>query len=273
MRSVNNRAITTNGKDEMLKNTKNVLKNLNLQKVLFPLACCLLMSLTGCVRYDVGVNFNSPHNGKIVEHIKIGQQLNNLDRSDIRKWLNSIESRAERLQGKVKNPNPEELLITIPFNNGKELTTKFNELFHSIPDSPGIATDAELLKLDSQINLRQNNLVFLERNTLDMIVDLRALNILAHQGKIDVENDRLIDLEFKLNTPWIAYPVLGDDNLQPIPDPTKQLVWHLQPGKINHLKAVFWLPSPIGIGAAVIVLLMNVGFYLKYRRFPGVVSQ
>lgn len=259
----------------MLKNAKNVLKSLNLPQVLFPLACCLLISLTGCVRYDVGVNFNSPHNGKIVERIKIGQQLDNLDHSDIKKWLNSIESRAERLQGKVKKTNPEELLITIPFNNGKELATKFNELFHNtIPDSPGIATDKpELLKLDSQINLRQNNLIFLERNTLDMIVDLRALNILAHQGKIDVESDRIIDLEFKLNTPWIAYPISGEDKLQPISDPGKQLVWHLQPGKINHLKAVFWLPSPIGIGAAVIVLLMICGFYLKYRRFPGVVSQ
>lgn len=260
----------------MLKNTKNILKNLNFPKVLFPLACCLLMSLTGCVRYDVGINFNSPHHGEIVEQIKIGQQLDNIDHSDLKKWLNSIESRAYELQGKVKKSNPEELSIAIPFNNGKELTTKFNKLFHStIPNSPAMATEEipELLKLDSQIGLRQNNLVFLERNTLEMIVDLRALDILAHQGKIDVESDRLIDLEFRLNTPWIAHAVLGEDNLQPIPDPGKQLVWHLQPGKINHLKAVFWLPSPIGIGAAVIILLMIVGFYLKYRRFPGVVSQ
>lgn len=258
----------------MLKNTKNAFHSKNFLKVLFPL-CCLLISLTGCVRYDVGINFNSPYNGKIVQQIKIGQQLNNLDHSDVKQWLNSIESRTYELQGKVKKPNPEELLVTIPFGNGKELATKFNELFHNtIPVTSPIAEDEDpdLIKLDSQINLRQNNLIFLERNTLDMTVDLRALNILAHQGKIAVDSDRLIDLEFKLNTPSIAYAALGEDNLQPIPDPSKQLVWHLQPGKINHIKAVFWLPNPIGIGAAVITMLMILGFYLKYRRFPGVVS-
>lgn len=260
----------------MLKNTKNTLHSLNMMKVLFPFVCCLLMSLTGCVRYDVGINFNSPHNGKIVQQIKIGQQLDNLDRSDVKKWFNSIESRAYQLQGQVKKPNSEELLVTIPFNNGKELATKFARLFHStIPVTSAIATDEDpdLIKLDSQINLRQNNLIFLERNSLDLIVDLRALELLAHQGKIEIESDRLIDLEFRLNTPWIAYAILGDDKLQPIPDPSQQLVWHLQPGKINHLKAVFWLPSPIGIGAAAIIVLMILGFYLKYQRLPGVVSQ
>ena len=260
----------------MVKNTQNGQKNRKLSKILFSLACCCLLLLSGCVRYDVGINFNNPHNGKIVQHIKVGQQLSSLDRSDVKKWLNSIEARAYQLQGEVKKPNSEELLIGIPFHNGKELTTKFNQLFHStIPTTSAITTeeDPELVKLDAQISLRQNNLVFLERNRLNMIVDLRALELLTHQGKIEIDSDRSFNLDFKLNTPWIAYAVSGENTLQPVSNANQQLVWHLQPGKINYIQTVFWLPSPIGIGSAAIILLMILGFYLKYRRFPGVVSQ
>lgn len=260
----------------MLRNTKIERKKSHEIKFLFPLVGCLLIFLTGCVNYDVGINFSSPHQGNIVQHITIGQQLNSLDRNDIKKWFNSIESRSHQLQGKVKKLNSEELLITIPFHNGRELASKFNQLFHSeIPVTSAIATteNPDLNKLDSQIALQQNNLIFVERNSLDLTIDLRALNILTHQGKITVDSERLIDLEFQLNTPWLAYSKSAENTLQPITkSQNKQLVWHLQPGEINHIKAVFWLPSPLGLGAVAIILLMILGFYLKYRRLPGVAA-
>jgi hypothetical protein len=259
-----------------LRNTKIEQKNSNSLLFLFPLVFCLLIFLTGCVNYDVGINFNSPHQGNIVQHINIKQQLNNLDRNEVKKWLNSLESRSRQLQGKVKKLNSEELLLTIPFHNGQELVSKFNQLFHSeIPVTYALATteNPDLTKLNSQINLQQSNLILLERNSLDLIIDLRALNILTHQGKIFVDSDRLIDLEFQLNTPWLAYSVSGDNNLQPIAHPkTKQLVWHLQPGEINHIKAVFWLPSPLGLGTVAIIIVTLLGFYLKYQRFPGIAA-
>lgn len=259
----------------MLRNTKIEPKNSKMIVFLFPLICCLLL-LTGCVQYDVGINFNSPHQGNIVQHITVSEQLNNLDRNEIKKWLNSIESRAYQLQGKVKKVNSEDLLVTVPFHNGRELASKFNQLFHSdVPVTSAVATEENpnLTKLDSQISLQQSNLILVERNSLNLIIDLRALDILTHQGKIIVDSDRLIDLEFKLNTPWLAYSKSETNNLQPIKEPqTKQLVWHLQPGAINQIQAVIWLPSPLGLGTLAIIILMISGFYLKYRRFPGVAS-
>jgi hypothetical protein len=50
-------------------------------------------------------------------------------------------------------------------------------------------------------------------------------------------------------------------------------MWTLKPGQLNHLEAVFWLPSPLGIGTLVIVLLVLGGFYLKYKSLPGVVTK
>jgi hypothetical protein len=47
-----------------------------------------------------------------------------------------------------------------------------------------------------------------------------------------------------------------------------QLTWKLQPGKQNHLEAIFWIPSPIGIGAVAIAILVGIGFWLKYQLLP-----
>ena len=238
---------------------------------LFPLIFCLLTLLTGCVRYDVGINFQSPYNGTLVQHIKIGEQFANLGQSEATKWLKSIESRSRQLQGKVKHLNSEEIVVTVPFNSGQELESNFNQLFNSnVPNTSGVVVgeEAELIKLGSEVSLQQSNLLFVERNHLDLTIDLRALNLLAHQNKILIDPNSLLDLEFHLNTPWIAHNVSNTDNLETISS-DQGLVWQLQSGQLNHIEAVFWLPSPIGIGTAIIILVMILGFVIKYRRFPG----
>ncbi len=242
-------------------------------RLLLPVILGLVTLLTGCVRYDVGLNFDHPQHGTIVQYIKIGEQLTSLSQSEARKWLNSIEERSRALHGKVKKVNSQEVVVTIPFNNGQELTKKFNQFFHTDTDTNAALVNdkVDLVKLDSQINLQQNNLVFFERNDLDLTIDLRALGVLSNQGKIIVSPGSLIDLEFQLNTPLIAHNVSGENNLEPISSITKKgLVWQLQPGQINHIEAVFWLPSPLGIGTAIIILFVTLGYFLKYRRLPGV---
>ncbi|MGK7898932.1 MAG: DUF3153 domain-containing protein [Xenococcus sp. (in: cyanobacteria)] len=242
-------------------------------RFLLPLVLCLLTLLTGCVRYDVGINFNSPYNGTLVQHIKIGEQLAKIGQSETSKWLKTVESRSRRLQGKIKYLNSQELVAIVPFNNGQELESKFNQLFNSnVPETSAVILEESgtLVKLGSGVTLQQSNLLFVERNHLDLTIDLRALDLLAQQNKIVIDPNSLLDLEFHLNTPWIAYNVSNIDNLEPI-STTQGLVWQLQAGKLNHIEAVFWLPSPIGIGTAIIILVMILGFMLKYRRFPGFV--
>ena len=253
-------------------------KRTKLSAVLLPLVFCLLTLLTGCVKYEVGINFNNPQNGNIVQHIQISKQLQKLDHSDVKKWLNGVESRSRQMQGKVKKINNDELLVKIPFKNGQELNTKFNQLFHHdnfVVADEYVAKNANLQNLDSEISLQQNNFLFLEKNVLDLTIDLRALGSLADHGKVAIAPENLADLQFQLKTPWLAYPISLDESLKPLEKSAskpKRLAWHLQPGEINHIQAVFWLPSPIGLGALVIILLMLAGFYLKYRRLPGTAS-
>ena len=247
------------------------MKNISVGKFLLPLVLCLSM-LTGCVDYEVGVNFHTPYSGEITQHIQISDTLNNLASSDTRQWLNSLEKRSRKLAGRADKLNSQELLLTIPFGNGAELAEKFNQLFQSniVPNATIPAEKANLVKLNSQVSLHQSNLVFVERNSLDLAIDLRALKVLTQQDKVTVDLNSLVDLEFQLTTPWIVRSVSNSDNLKPIGNTlTKGLVWQLHPGEINHIQAVFWLPSPIGIGTAGIILLMILGYVIKYRRFPG----
>jgi hypothetical protein len=241
-----------------------------MNKLLLVFSCLLLTFLTGCVRYDVGVNFNNQQNGAIVQYIKIGEQFTSFNQSEAKKWLTSIEDRAKELQGSIKRTSPQEIAVTIPFGNGKELAEKFNQFFN--PDlktrSKSVSKDAlDLVQFNSQMSLNQKNLLLFERDRLNLNVDLRALGVLSSQGKVIVNPGSLVDIKFQLNTPLAARSITSIDSLNP-EKVGNILVWHLQPGQINHIEAVFVIPSYIGIGTVAIVALMVSGFYLKYKRLP-----
>jgi hypothetical protein len=240
-----------------------------------PIAFCLLTLLTGCVRYEVGINFDHQHHGEIVQHVKVEQQLTTLGGSEAKKWLNSIERRAAQLQGKTKRISEQEIVVTIPFGNGQELAKKFNEFFKADENDPEKTVSTEnldLVKLNSQMSVEQNNWLLVERDRLNLDIDLRALGVLSKQGNIIVSPGSLIDLELAINTPWGARSTIN--NLLPAEDNSikNQKVWHLQPGQINAIEVVFWSPNYLGLGAVGITLLMLAGFYLKYKRLPGVVK-
>jgi len=227
--------------------------------------------LSSCVRYDVGVNFDNPNHGEIVQHIKLGERLTSFSGEPVQEWLKSIERRTRQLQGKARRKD-QEITVTIPFNNGAELEAKFNEFFNPTGKkdlASSTSTATELPTIDSQLNLNQNNLLLFVRNRLSYDLDLRSLSLIS-TGNVLVSDDEILDLDFSLNTPWGARSVeIADNALHPESyQKGRQLVWTLKAGQLNHLEAVFWLPSPIGIGAVVILLFVAAGIYLRYQFMP-----
>lgn len=240
---------------------------------LLPFAFCLLTFLTGCVRYDVGVNFEGQHRGAIIQQIKLGEQLTSFSQSEAEKWLRSIERRARKLQGKTQRVSTQEIVVTIPFSNGEELESKFNQFFNPSPQQASQSAKADaidLVQLDSQMRLNQNNFLLVQRNHLRLSLDLRALGVLSTEDNVLVSPGSLLDLKFSLKTPWGARSQKKAENaITPAISPKgRLLVWQLKPGQVNDIEAVFWLPSPLGIGTIVIALLILGGFYIKYKRFP-----
>jgi hypothetical protein len=234
--------------------------------------------LSGCVNYEVGVNFEGEHKGKIVQHIQLGEQLTNFSNSQAQEWVKSIERRAQQLEGKTKRLSNQDIIVTIPFNSGAELESKFNQFFNPVVkegSSSKTVETVDLPKFDSKFHLNQGNFLFWQRNQLSYDLDLRSLGVLSANGNIIISPGSLLDLQFSLESPWGARSIEKADNaITPeVYDNGHQLVWTLKPGQLNHLEAVFWLPSPLGIGTFVILLLILGGFYWKYKSFPWTVTE
>jgi hypothetical protein len=243
-------------------------------KPLFVLGLVIFLLLGGCVRYEVGIDFNEQHQGQILQHIQLSEQLTNLSQTEATNWLKSIETRAQALGGKTKRLSPRELEVKIPFGNGQELSDRFNQFFN--PDeSKALAftplDNPELVQLKAELSLQQSNWLFAERDRLRLSVDLRALGILSNQGNIILSPGSLLDLTFVLNTPWGATTLATEGDSAPhFLASSHPLIWQLQPGQINTIETIFWVPSYLAIGVLGVILLMIAGYWLKYRELPGV---
>ncbi|BAP18402.1 hypothetical protein ETSB_1690 [cyanobacterium endosymbiont of Epithemia turgida isolate EtSB Lake Yunoko] len=252
------------------KKSKNQAFSGLLRFFLTPLVISLLTLLSGCVHYGVSVDFFQQHRGEIVQHISLTEQLTNLSQTEVNKWLDSLEKRAENLQGKAKRISPREIIVKIPFGNGKELIEKFNK-FLNFPTSRKTQSlkdnDSDLVNLKAKMSLKQDNWLFIEHNLLNLEVDLRALGILSSQGNVILSTGSLVDLEFILKAPFGLKNIVSNTSFK---QKKHQIIWELKPGQINTIEASFWVPSYLGIGTIGIILLILTGFYIKYPHFSEI---
>ncbi len=214
----------------------------------FGLLAALWLTLTGCVQYDTTINFQSFNAGKLVQHITLDRQFYQLNQSALDVWLQSIAQRTRQLHGQVTKVSDRELTVVMPFHTASELVSKFNQFF---------ASDQQLL--GSKLMVAQNNLLLATRHQLTYDLDLRSLAV-SNPLQLDPllnsagQPAKLLDLQFALQIP----SVMGNQ-------PGR---WQLQPGQVNHLSAIFWLPNPIGIGALIIILVVAIGYLIKSKSAP-----
>ena len=231
------------------------------------LSVCLVAS--GCVNYEVGVQFDSPNRGTIVQKIQLDDRLTTFSSGTAQTWFNDIDQRVKRLQGKTQKVSNQEVLATIPFNNGQDLEKKFNEFFSAeIAKKIRNKKPLELPKFDSKLVVKQGNFLLLERTRIIYDVDLRSLGVTAPDGNVLVNPNSLLELQFSLDAPWGAQSLTRTKNEMIIPARRrgKQLIWTLQLGQQNHIEAAFWMPSPLGIGTLMIVAIVAAGIYFKNQQ-------
>jgi Protein of unknown function (DUF3153) len=232
--------------------------------------CCLFaLGLSGCVKYETGVNFVGLNYGEIVEHIQLGEQLTSFSQAPVQTWLASIEQRTKQAQGRIERLSDRELNVIIPFDNARDLVTKIDRYFN-----PGFQPTDPGSKLKSHLQIDQNNFFLLVRNHLTYDIDLTSLTVKTSDPKVAVSLADFVDLNFSLQSPW---PIQISDRSSNLPaiasNGGRQLNWQLQPGQINHLDAMFWLPSYLGIGTLLIILISMAGYYIKYRQLPWLDSK
>lgn len=230
----------------------------------------LIICLTGCVSYDVGIKFPQANQGTITQQIKLSEQLSNVSEKEGRAWLKSIEKKAATLQGKSKYLSADEILVTIPFNNAQDLVNKFNQFFLTKEKNANyLVTDENLnlLDLSAKLSINQNNALFLERNNLKLIADLTSLGLTSADGNIIFSSGDLINLQVKLDFP-LGAKIITNEFAEWEKLPTNEYNIKLQAGQINEIQAIFWIPNYVGLGSLGIILFIIFGFYVKYRRLP-----
>ena len=236
--------------------------------------------LSGCVRNDVNLNFRDANHGTLTQRIRFNSQLVGLNRATADLWLKELIEQTEQTGGKVQQSAQSEWLLTLPFNNVTDLVQKF-EQFQQVLERQSNQASGQVGRRSvyqqpiSNLRIATNNLILWQRYHLSYDLDLRALGIIPNvknTATVLVDPQDLLVLAFELKTPWGArLPKHSAENtLSPeVYRKGRELVWMLQPGAANHLEAVFWLPSSVGIGGALIAGLVVIGMFLKAWIAPA----
>jgi Protein of unknown function (DUF3153) len=229
------------------------------------LFCLVAIALSGCVKYDTGINFHGFNDGEIVQHIQLDERLTSFNSQAVSTWLTSIEQRTSQAGGRIDRLSDREFEIAIPFASTQELVAKTNQFFNPNPT----ANNGTASKFYARLQVEQSNWLAIVKNHLIFDIDLRAIATTNTDAKVAIAANNFVDLKFRIQSPWS----LKTTDLSTSPHLVKttegnQTTWQLQPGQIERIDTVFWLPNPLGIGAIVITIVSMLGYYLKYRQLP-----
>jgi hypothetical protein len=238
---------------------------------LFWVILVAFLFLSGCVRDDVTLTFQDANHGMITQQVQLNPQLTGVSRAAAELWLDKLGQQTEALGGRVRHDSAREWVMTIPFYNVKDLSQKFATLAEAVVGPQLPLAPAQSTAPLSRLTVHTNNLILWQRYHLRYDLDLRSLSLVPSASETTallINPQDLLSLEFRLRTPWGAQVPEGATSLTP----TSQfhtLIWALKPGQFNHLEALFWVPSPIGIGLLVIVGLVLLGMFLKAWTNPA----
>nr|WP_234910033.1 DUF3153 domain-containing protein [Synechococcus elongatus] len=222
-----------------------------------PLLCLLLtVALGGCVQAETTIRFQGQTAGELIQHVKLNDRLSALNRPAAQQWFQQLSQRGKQLGGKVRRDR-NEWWLTLPFDNGRDLETKFAQLYSPLerPES------TPLILPEPSLTVRQSNALLAIGNQLDLNVDLSDFAIARRDQQVLFDPGALLDLEVCLETP-------RGSRSQPQPSASsaqgklQRQCWKLQSGE-NHLQWSFWLPSFIGIGSLMIGLVVAIGWQIR----------
>lgn len=231
-----------------------------LQKLLRVGLVLIVLLLTGCLQYDLELQFDSQTHGQLVQQLRWrGGAIAAND--ELQQWLAVLDERTQQVGGRTRWRGDNAFEIVIPFSNGRALETKFNQFFG--PDDATTFTLPAGEPIQAELTLQQGNRFVAIYNHLKLRVDLTAVPDLAATGLPLLQGQQLLAGQVTLLAPWVRWQSLSSGE-SPAAEFPPQATWSLIPGEVNELEAEFWVPSPIGIGAVIIVLFVSVGYGVKY---------
>lgn len=220
--------------------------------------CVLIASvllLTGCLQYDLDLQFDSQTQGQWVQQVH-WQGGKVAPSAELATWLQGLTERTESVGGQLRFIHDETLEIAIPFYNGRDLEARFNQFFAEADDlTPFTLPGGE--SIQAQLSLMQGNWLLAIYNHIRLQVDLTNVPDLTNVAFPLLQNTQLLRGNIRITSPWGARSLPSTETLA-APQ------WSLVAGQVNEIDADFWVPSPIGIGAAAIALISAAGYGFKY---------
>jgi len=174
------------------------------------------LMLSGCVRYETGITFNTANQGTIIQHIQLSNRLTALNGGDLQRWWRDLDRQARSLQGRVVALSNRDVVVTIPFYSGPDLVEKFKTflapLNTGLPQAGSLLPDLPTLPFEFELN--QQNFLFLIRNRLTYDLDLTDLDpsgsVAAGNSLLNGAIADLVALNLRLTTPWGARAIVAD---------------------------------------------------------------
>lgn len=212
-----------------------------------------LLLLTGCLQYDLDLQFDSQTHGQLVQRI----HWRGAEAATTAEWsetLAMLRDRTTAVGGDAHLLADQTFEIVIPFNNGDELAAKFNQFFDPDLSSAPLTLFGQA-PVSAHLSLHQGNWLGVIANHVTIRFDLTAVPDLAATAVPLLQGRQLFTGQVSVTAPWVR-SLTGEF--------TPSQTWTLIPGEVNEVVADFWVLSPIGIGAAAIALLVLTGYGLKY---------
>lgn len=199
------------------------------------MSCALL---TGCVDYNLGIQFESPNAGQVTHRIR----LENDTHPTAQAFLRQVRQQTEQVQGSFRSISPQESIVTIPFHTATELEQSFNRFFQASDQTSGQASSdrvnapvSDLPTVVSHVTIQQGNWLLFEHDRLIFDVDLSAFGLQGTESF--AAPGTLFNLTMAVNN----------------------RTWDLYSGKKNHIVTDLWMPMPLGWGTVAIGLLVGLG--------------
>lgn len=225
----------------------------------------LLLTLSGCVQYRLGLQFNWNASGTITQNLEIEPALVRLAGFPYEQFVRSIKKRAEGLGGRVDSGQEGKLAIQIPFKDPKELDTKFNKFFNDplvlasrdaqtyqpVQYSPAQNT---LPAPIAKFSVQNQSWFLVDTYQLTYDLDLTKTTIPLPSGNLLAINAAdLVKLEFALSLPFSPWQSNANRNENGV------LIWDVIPGQNNRVTATFLLPNlwgglALGLGTMALVV-------------------
>ncbi|WP_287130047.1 DUF3153 domain-containing protein [Candidatus Cyanaurora vandensis] len=220
----------------------------------------LLLTLTGCVNYRLGLELGWDGSGTIIQQLQVDPFLASLARANIADLKEQVQERAARAGGYLdRQEDPRILQVVIPFRELQQVEGKLGQFFGDTAQSSAGSSSTVRSTIQS-FQLEEQNFFVVKLYKLNGVLDLTNLARLPlSNGALTFQADGLINCELAITLPFAALSTNATRTTG------NTLIWVIQPDAPNPLSLSFLLPNIPGL-MVLCVLALGAVLVLGLRR-------